>query len=128
MTAMGADQTLKDQTGGGDRQPKEGKTLNGLSWVSSARACVSIYNGDVCAIDDLALLTYATPRTSDDALKIPPRAAGIPVIPVGDARGTAGNAVRNREWTRVHPRLRGGRLCGMHHMSLRRGLRSFASR
>ena len=47
---------------------------------------VNIYNGDVCAIDDLALLTYATPRTPDDALTIPLRAAGIPVIPVGDAR------------------------------------------
>ena len=47
---------------------------------------VNIYNGDVRAIDDLALLTYATPRTPDDALTIPLRAAGIPVIPVGDAR------------------------------------------
>ena len=29
---------------------------------------VNIYNGDVRVIDDLALLTYATPRTPDDAL------------------------------------------------------------
>ena len=47
---------------------------------------VNIYNGDVRVIDDLALLTYATPRTPDDALAAPLHAAGIPVIPVGDAR------------------------------------------
>jgi hypothetical protein len=47
---------------------------------------VNIYNGDVRVIDDLAMLTYATPRTPDDALTIPLRAAGIPVIAVGDAR------------------------------------------
>jgi dimethylglycine catabolism A len=47
---------------------------------------VNIYNGDVRVIGDLALLTYATPRASDDQLAAPLRAAGIPVILVGDAR------------------------------------------
>jgi dimethylglycine catabolism A len=47
---------------------------------------VNIYNGDVRVIDDVALLTYATPRAPDDALTAPLLAAGIPVIPVGDAR------------------------------------------
>ncbi len=47
---------------------------------------VNIYTGDVTVIDDLALLTYATPRAPDDALAAPLRAAGIEVIPVGDAR------------------------------------------
>ena len=47
---------------------------------------VNIYNGDVRVIDDLALLTYATPRAPDDALAGPLRDAGIEVIPVGDAR------------------------------------------
>ena len=47
---------------------------------------VNIYNGDVRVIDDLALLTYATPRLPYDALAAPLRAAGIEVIPVGDAR------------------------------------------
>jgi hypothetical protein len=37
-------------------------------------------------IEDLALLTYATPRLPDDALAAPLRAAGITVIAVGDAR------------------------------------------
>jgi hypothetical protein len=47
---------------------------------------VNVYNGDARVIDDLALLTYATPRAPDDALAGPLRDAGIEVIPVGDAR------------------------------------------
>jgi thioredoxin reductase len=47
---------------------------------------VNIYNGDVRTIGDVALLTYATPRTPDDALVALLLAAGIRVIPVGDAR------------------------------------------
>ena len=47
---------------------------------------VNVYNGDVRVIDDLALLTYATPRRPDDALAAPLRAAGVTVITVGDAR------------------------------------------
>lgn len=47
---------------------------------------VNIYNGDAAVIEDLALLTYATPRAPDDALAAPLRAAGIAVTPVGDAR------------------------------------------
>ncbi len=47
---------------------------------------VNLYNGDVTLIEDLALLTYATPRVKDDALAEPLRAAGITVMVVGDAR------------------------------------------
>ena len=47
---------------------------------------VNIYNGDVTVIEELSLLTYATPRVADDALAAPLRAAGIGVVPVGDAR------------------------------------------
>ena len=47
---------------------------------------VNVYNGDIRAIEDLALLTYATPRVPNDALAAPLRAAGIEVVPVGDAR------------------------------------------
>ena len=46
----------------------------------------NVYNGDVRVIEDLALLTYATPRIPNDALAAPLRAAGIEVVPVGDAR------------------------------------------
>jgi hypothetical protein len=47
---------------------------------------VNIFNGDVRVIEDLALLTYATPRVPDDSLAEPLRAAGIAVTLVGDAR------------------------------------------
>ncbi len=47
---------------------------------------VNIYNGDITMIEDLVLLTYATPRVPDDALAAPLRAAGIEVVLVGDAR------------------------------------------
>jgi dimethylglycine catabolism A len=47
---------------------------------------VNVYNGDVRVIEDVALLTYATPRAPNDALAAPLQAAGIRVIAVGDAR------------------------------------------
>ena len=47
---------------------------------------VNIYNGDVILIEDLALLTFATPRLPDNDLAVPLRALGIDVVPVGDAR------------------------------------------
>jgi hypothetical protein len=47
---------------------------------------VNVYNGDVLVIEDVALLTYATPRAPNDALVAPLRAAGIRVVAVGDAR------------------------------------------
>ncbi|MDA0662924.1 MAG: FAD-dependent oxidoreductase [Proteobacteria bacterium] len=47
---------------------------------------VNVYTGDTTVIDDMVLLTYATPRVPDDALSAPLKAAGIAVIPVGDAR------------------------------------------
>jgi dimethylglycine catabolism A len=47
---------------------------------------VNIYNGGARVIDDLALLTYATPRVPDDVLLGPLQAAAVPVIAVGDAR------------------------------------------
>ena len=47
---------------------------------------VNVYNGDVRVIENVALLTYATPRAPNDALAAPLRAAGIDVVTVGDAR------------------------------------------
>jgi len=47
---------------------------------------VNIYNGDVKTIDDLAMLTYASPREPNDALLVPLQQAGFTIIPVGDAR------------------------------------------
>jgi hypothetical protein len=47
---------------------------------------VNVYNHDVRVIEDLALLTYATPRVPDDGLAGTLREAGIAVVAVGDAR------------------------------------------
>jgi 2,4-dienoyl-CoA reductase-like NADH-dependent reductase (Old Yellow Enzyme family) len=46
----------------------------------------NLYNGDVRIIEDLALLTYTTPRVPNNELAAPLRAAGITVMTVGDAR------------------------------------------
>jgi 2,4-dienoyl-CoA reductase-like NADH-dependent reductase (Old Yellow Enzyme family) len=47
---------------------------------------VNVYNGDIRALENVALITYATPRLPNDALAAPLRAAGIEVVAVGDAR------------------------------------------
>ena len=47
---------------------------------------VNVYNGDVRTIEDVALLTYSTPRVPNDSLTDALRAAGIEVVAVGDAR------------------------------------------
>ena len=47
---------------------------------------VNIFNGDTRTIDDLAMLTYASPRKPNDALLFPLQEAGFPVTPIGDAR------------------------------------------
>ncbi|MDP6692466.1 MAG: NAD(P)-binding protein [Alphaproteobacteria bacterium] len=47
---------------------------------------VNVYTNEARLIEDLALLTYATPRLPNTALAAPLQAAGITVIPVGDAR------------------------------------------
>jgi hypothetical protein len=46
---------------------------------------VNVYNGDARVIEDLALLTYATPRVPNNELVTPLRAVGITVMTVGDA-------------------------------------------
>jgi hypothetical protein len=49
-------------------------------------ACANVYTGELTWIDDVALLTYATPRLQNDALDAPLRAAGIEPIAIGDCR------------------------------------------
>jgi dimethylglycine catabolism A len=46
----------------------------------------NVHTGALTAIDEVALLTYSTPRAPDDALDAPLRAAGIEVHAVGDCR------------------------------------------
>jgi hypothetical protein len=65
-------------------------TLSEPRWSDSCAEgrleIVNVYNGDVTVIEDVALLTYASPRVANDALAAPLRETGVTVIPVGDAR------------------------------------------
>ena len=65
-------------------------TLSEPSWSDACAEgrlhLVNVYTGDSNVIEDLALLTYASPRAPNTALTAPLQAAGIKVIPVGDAR------------------------------------------
>ena len=47
---------------------------------------VNVYNGDVRVIQDVVLVTYATPRVPNNIMSKQLHAAGIAVIAVGDAR------------------------------------------
>jgi dimethylglycine catabolism A len=49
-------------------------------------ACANIYSGRTRWIEDVALITYSTPRASVDGMAAGLRAAGIPVTLVGDCR------------------------------------------
>ncbi len=47
---------------------------------------INIYNGNISTIEDLVILTYASPREPKDALLSPLQQAGFNVISIGDAR------------------------------------------
>lgn len=53
-------------------------------------AFANIYNGCEGLVQDVALVTYATPRRPDDALAAPLRGAGIEVTVIGDAYAPRG--------------------------------------
>jgi 2,4-dienoyl-CoA reductase-like NADH-dependent reductase (Old Yellow Enzyme family) len=46
---------------------------------------VNVHTGQATAVPDVAFFSFATPRTPDDRLLAPLRAAGIAVHPIGDA-------------------------------------------
>ena len=48
--------------------------------------CASVFGDAAAAIENVALLTYATPRIPDDALAAPLAAAGIAVMRIGDCK------------------------------------------
>ena len=50
----------------------------------AALVCRNVYNGDETRIDDIAAVTFATPRRPNDALAAPLAAAGIAVHRIGD--------------------------------------------
>jgi hypothetical protein len=50
----------------------------------------NVYNGDVGTIENVAFLSWSTPRAPEDALAEPLRSAGIEVHVVGDCRSARG--------------------------------------
>jgi hypothetical protein len=50
----------------------------------------NVYNGDVGTIENVAFLSWSTPRAPQDALAAPLRSAGIEVHVVGDCRSARG--------------------------------------
>ena len=51
---------------------------------------VNVYNGDVGTIENVAFLSWSTPRAPEDALSVPLRSAGIEVQLIGDCRSARG--------------------------------------
>jgi 2,4-dienoyl-CoA reductase-like NADH-dependent reductase (Old Yellow Enzyme family)/thioredoxin reductase len=45
----------------------------------------NVYNGDITELDEIAAITYSTPRIPNDQLRAPLEAAGKTVVVVGDA-------------------------------------------
>ena len=56
----------------------------GSNWEQGEIACRNIYNGDLTRIDEVALLTYATPRRPRLTLDAPLIERGLPVSRIGD--------------------------------------------
>jgi hypothetical protein len=51
---------------------------------------VNVYNGDVGTIENVAFLSWSTPRAPEDALSAPLRSAGIDAQLIGDCRSARG--------------------------------------
>jgi putative NAD(P)-binding protein/NADH:flavin oxidoreductase/NADH oxidase family protein len=51
---------------------------------------VNVYNSDVGTIENVAFLSWSTPRAPEDALSVPLRSAGIDVRLIGDCRSARG--------------------------------------
>jgi 2,4-dienoyl-CoA reductase-like NADH-dependent reductase (Old Yellow Enzyme family) len=51
---------------------------------------VNVYNGDVGTIENVAFLSWSTPRAPEDVLAAPLRSAGIDVRLIGDCRSARG--------------------------------------
>jgi hypothetical protein len=62
---------------------------------------LNVYTGEIDVIQDIAFLTYATPRIPQDALAAPLRAAGIDVHLIGDCKFARGVMAATAEGHRV---------------------------
>jgi hypothetical protein len=66
-------------------------------WAGGTLEYADMITGNVDSIGDVAFFAYATPRTPNDELAAPLRAAGIDVRVVGDCRAPRGLLVATTE-------------------------------
>ncbi len=66
-------------------------------WTGGTLEYADMITGDVGTIDDVAFFAYSTPRTPNDELAEPLRAAGIDVRLIGDCRAPRGLMVATAE-------------------------------
>lgn len=71
--------------------------LVGDHWNGGKLEYADMITGDACVIDDLAFFAYSTPRTPNDELAVPLRAAGIDVRIIGDCRAPRGLLIATAE-------------------------------
>jgi hypothetical protein len=62
-------------------------------------ALANVYTGEVSLVEDVALISYATPRVPNLELLAPLRAAGLQVVTIGDCRMPRGVASATAEAT-----------------------------
>jgi hypothetical protein len=83
VTALGIHRRLA-------RLPVEVRPFHELSAESRLEdgiaALANVYTGSLALVEDVALITYSTPRVPDLALLAPLRAAGLAVSTIGDCR------------------------------------------
>jgi hypothetical protein len=94
VTALGIHRRLA-------RLPVEIRPFHELSAESrledGVAALANVYTGGISFVEDVALISYATPRVPDLDLLSPLRAAGLPVVTIGDCRMPRGVASATAE-------------------------------
>ena len=94
VTALGIHRRLA-------RLPVEVRPFHELSAESrledGVAALANVYTGELSLVEDVALITYATPRAPDLTLLTPLRAPGLHVVTIGDCRMPRGVAAATAE-------------------------------
>jgi hypothetical protein len=94
VTALGIHRRLA-------RLPVEVRPFHELSVESrledGVAALANVYTGELSLVEDVALISYSTPRVPDLALLAPLRALGLNVATIGDCRMPRGVAAATAE-------------------------------
>ena len=69
----------------------------GANWRGGRLEYTDMITGEAGAIDDVSFFAYSTPRTPNDELAMPLRAAGVAVRVIGDCRAPRGLMVATAE-------------------------------